>query len=105
MKIALLCSDSGSGGLIKYVNSFLETPTSHEVNLYCGLNLGIKDSQYVNIIRTPFANESGMDLILNRTVSATKCKNLPFICGGGSKEFFSAYFSMRRSKNIPPANS
>ena len=69
MKIALICSDSGSGGLIKYINSFLDTPTENLINLYCGENLGVKNSRYVNIIRTPFANESGKELLLNRPLS------------------------------------
>lgn len=66
MKIALLCSDSGSGGLIKYIEGFLKTETSHNVLLFCGPTLPILESEAVQIVRTPYAAESGLDLLLNR---------------------------------------
>lgn len=66
MKIALLCSNSGSGGLIKYIEGFLKTETSHNVRLFCGPTLPIPETEIVQIIRTPYAAESGLDLLLNR---------------------------------------
>ncbi len=66
MKFALICSDAGSGGLLKYIRGFLDTPTEHEVTLYCGKNLAIGESEHVRVVRTELVNESGMDLLLNR---------------------------------------
>ncbi len=78
MKIALICSDSGSGGLLKYIKGFLETPTDHTVNLYCGKNMLISDSKYINVIRTELANESGMDLLCSRPLRSEFVEMIDF---------------------------
>ncbi len=66
MRIALICSNSGSGGLLKYIKGFLKTPTIHSVNLYCGNSISIEESRYIHVIRTDFVDETGIDLLLNR---------------------------------------
>lgn len=69
MKIALLCSNSGSGGLIKYIKGFLNTPTSHEIRLYCGKSIPIPESKYVEIIKTEYSEEDGLDLLFTRPLN------------------------------------
>jgi glycosyltransferase involved in cell wall biosynthesis len=69
MKIALICSNSGSGGLIKYIQGFLQTQTEHTLRLFCGTTLPIGESDFVEVVRTEHANESGLDLLLGRPLS------------------------------------
>lgn len=80
-KIVLLASNSGSGGLIKYINGFLKyTPEGYDVTLFCGEDLKIQSSEKVNIVRTKYVNESGIDLLLNKRVSSELIEMINEIC-------------------------
>lgn len=69
MKIALICSDTASGGLIKYIDQFVKVKTQHEVVLFCGKNLNIKNSDYITIKKNNFSLERGRDLFFNKKLN------------------------------------